>query len=150
MQITIVNSSGTRVAVFNAGTSGTDATFETIIEQDDIIKFKLTAATATGNIVRIGTKARRTIDCNDTQLILLTLIGDLINTYKKSQIIEDLGNLFNDKNTLEKPDKIEKFITSENILNITRIRDAIRNRTCTNRVILYCIQMLCKKTYTIC
>ena len=94
--------------------------------------------------------ARDTLDCNDTQLILLTLIGDLINTYKKSQIIEDLGNLFNDKNTLEKPDKIEKFITSENILNITQIRDAIRNRTCTNRVILYCIQMLCKKTYTIC
>ena len=96
------------------------------------------------------TKARRTIDCNDTQLILLTLIGDLINTYKKSQIIEDLGNLFNDKNTLEKPDKIEKFITSENILNITEITKDIRNRTCTNRVILYCIQMLCKKTYTIC
>ena len=63
--------------------------------------------------------ARDTLDCNDTQLILLTLIGDLINTYKKSQIIEDLGNLFNDKNTLEKPDKIEKFITSENILTIS-------------------------------
>ena len=61
MQITIVNSSGTRVAVFNAGTSGTDLTFETIIEQDDIVKFKLTAATATGNIVRIGSRARRTI-----------------------------------------------------------------------------------------
>lgn len=61
MQITIVNSSGTRVAVFNAGISGTDLTFETIIEQDDIVKFKLTAATATGNIVRIGSRARRNI-----------------------------------------------------------------------------------------
>jgi len=61
MQITIVNSSGTRVAVFNAGISETDLTFETIIEQDDIVKFKLTAATATGNIVRIGSRARRNI-----------------------------------------------------------------------------------------
>ena len=96
------------------------------------------------------TNARQTLDCNVTKLILLTLIKDLINTYKKSQIIDDLGNLFNDKNTLEKPDKIEKFITSENIFNITEITKEIRNGTCTNRVILYCIQMLCKKTYTIC
>ena len=96
------------------------------------------------------TNARQTLDCNVTKLILLTLIKDLINTYKKSQIIEDLGNLFNDENTLEKPDKIEKFITSENILNITEITKEIRIRKCTNREILYCIQMLCKKTYTIC
>jgi hypothetical protein len=99
--------------------------------------------------------AQSTLDDIVTRVILLTLIRDLINTYTKSYIIKDLGNLFNNKNTLEKPDKIEKFITSvasADILNITQITHAVRARTCTNREILYCIQMLllCKKTYTIC
>ena len=107
---------------------------------------------------RVIIDAQSTLDGIVTKVILLTLIRDLINTYTKTYIIKDLGNLgnlFNNKNTLEKPDKIEKFITSvasADILNITQITHAVRARTCTNREILYCIQMLllCKKTYTIC
>jgi hypothetical protein len=55
MQQTIMNASmGYRCAVFNAGAEGADATLEAVLEPGAILKFKATAASPSGSIVKSG------------------------------------------------------------------------------------------------